>query len=60
MTLFFLSMERDDFFILEMKYNLAAGKLDEYSAKVRLLPTPSETFDQFNYSMTPFPTAKCQ
>lgn len=60
MSLFFLSMERENFFILEMKDDLAAGKLDEHSAKVRLLPTSSETLGQSNYSMMPFLSAKCQ
>lgn len=60
MSLVSRSMERDNFFILEMRDDLAAGKVDEHSAKGRLLPTSSETFGQSNYSMMPFPTAKCQ
>jgi len=60
MSLFFLSMERDNFLILYLKDSLAVGKLDEHSAKLRLLPTSSETLGQPNYSMMPFPSTKYQ
>jgi len=53
-------MERDNFLILYLKDSLAVGKLDEHSAKLRLLPTSSETLGQPNYSMMPFPSTKYQ